>query len=434
MKRVTGESGYVLVVVALALPVILGVLGLAIDVGHLRYVKWRMQAAADAAAVAGAHEILFGTWQAAACADAVRNGYSCSVPGISVTVNRPPTQGPCSLNPNIKNFCVEVIITQPAVPTFFMKIFGVNYASVSARAVGILWSGPNCIYALDTGNTQGALKLTPDDASYNYALDAQCGIAVNSSNTDAFHVGDYKSVTAKSIGVNGGYTTGNSTVTVTDPPYQVVTGMLPVTDPLAYLTPPTIGSCNGLTPNITTGSVTLNPGVYCNGITIDASNLSKPMPNVTFNPGTYILKGPFTVTSANSEVSTQHANLFGNGVFFYLAAGGQANFQRGKGRWANVSFTAQTTGSYAGILFYQDRANTTSATLSSGDGAGFEGALYFPSAFLEYSNSRPTTANYLILVAKTLAFYRDTAKIQHVNYDTSGLPGGSPIKRAVLTE
>jgi len=66
MTRRRCEAGQVLIFVALAIPVLLGFLGLAIDMGYLRYVKRQVQMAADAAAIAAANEI-----------------FSCSSPGCA---------------------------------------------------------------------------------------------------------------------------------------------------------------------------------------------------------------------------------------------------------------------------------------------------------------------------------------------------------------
>ncbi len=52
-----GESGQTMIMVAILLPVMLGVSGLALDVGSLYSHKRRMQTAADAAALAGALEV-----------------------------------------------------------------------------------------------------------------------------------------------------------------------------------------------------------------------------------------------------------------------------------------------------------------------------------------------------------------------------------------
>ena len=53
-KSITAdESGSILVLTALCLVVVLAILGLAVDLGHVRYVKRNLQNAADAAATRG---------------------------------------------------------------------------------------------------------------------------------------------------------------------------------------------------------------------------------------------------------------------------------------------------------------------------------------------------------------------------------------------
>ena len=51
------DSGQTLVFVALAMPVLLGFLGIGFDMGYMRFMKRQVQMAADAAAIAGADEI-----------------------------------------------------------------------------------------------------------------------------------------------------------------------------------------------------------------------------------------------------------------------------------------------------------------------------------------------------------------------------------------
>ncbi len=57
MVRAISDAGHALVIVALAMIVIWGFLGLGIDLGHLRYMKRQLQKLADAAALAGAMEL-----------------------------------------------------------------------------------------------------------------------------------------------------------------------------------------------------------------------------------------------------------------------------------------------------------------------------------------------------------------------------------------
>ena len=441
-NRRTGEAGYVLILVALGLPVFLGLLGLGIDVGYLRYMKWRMQTAADAAAVAGAGELQYLTHVTAAKYDSERNGFKDGVDGVTVAVHNPPqpyvgdTATSC-INKPYHDFCVEVIVSQPQ-PTFFMKVFGWTTVPVSARAVGILWTGPSCMYALN-GTQAGTFKLTPNGG---YKVTTNCGIVVNSSNGNAM-LPNGNTLNAKSIGIVGGCSGCGTNVTPTP---TKLPGAVP--DPLGYLPEPTASGPVRAYPNYTLpGSYTLQPGIYPNGITIGYTS-GKAGPVVTFAPGQYFITGgTFSVIGPKTDndnadgLAYQHPNLQGSEVFFDIGPSAQvAIMGGGNGTFVNSyngGLSAPTTGTYAGILFWQSRATpllSYTARASSGQGDGWTGALYFPTVGLRYGNSNPNAAKYMIMVAQTLELYRDMATVETINYDTSGLPSGSPIKRALLTE
>src|SRR5580765_9084413 len=96
------QSGQALIGTAVAMVVLAGFAGLAIDMGTLRYQKRLQQTAADSAAIAGAVNLEFGSGMiVGAQGAAAQNGYTdtnggagCSggaVGCISVAVNNPPT-------------------------------------------------------------------------------------------------------------------------------------------------------------------------------------------------------------------------------------------------------------------------------------------------------------------------------------------------------
>ena len=165
---------------------------------------------------------------------------------------------------------------------------------------------------------------------------------------------------------------------------------------------------------------------------------------MTFAPGEYYITGgtfnvdsPGTNNDGTDGLAYRHVNIHGSGVFIYLGPNANVAYQGGNGHFANSygGLIAQTTGTYAGILFFQSRATASyTAALSSGLGDGYTGTLYFPSVSLKYMNSKPNAAQYMITVAQTIELYRDMTTLQTINYDTSGLANGSPIKKAVLVE
>lgn len=114
MKIYQDDRGQVVIMTALAIPVLIGFLALAVDIGVLFVAKRNVQIAADAAAMGAAMDYLYNgsvtSAQNAGQADAVRNGFTNGVGGVGVTINCPPTSGPNTGGG--ASFC-EAILTQP---------------------------------------------------------------------------------------------------------------------------------------------------------------------------------------------------------------------------------------------------------------------------------------------------------------------------------
>lgn len=477
------RRGFVAITFAIALPVLIGLAGLAVDAAYLRYVSIQMKAAADAGAMAGAiavkdnRSISQSDLEARVRADTARLGFTHNAGGVAVTVSKPPGAGSFSGQSD----AVEVTISQTR-PTFFMRVLGVNSKPVGARAVGYAsGSGGGCMYALDSGKTADALKVHPKGG---YTLSVDCGIVVNSSDSAAINA-DGNTVTAKSIDVvgNPGYRSGG-TFNPTPKP-----GMTAVTDPLAYLTVShTRNAATTTNVVVSAGAVladaqkTITPGSY-NDITIDGTDANCSVPGhypaklTLQGPGVFSIYGKFTVTFPGSSglkkdsagniiagcqiTGVQSADtryypyvVSTGGVTIYVGTGGSIQMGGGAGKWTNAQLAAPTvydpsTAPYPGILFFQDRAITTDLDLSFGASPncaswlnGLEGAIYAAGARVKIRNSSSCTTSsstaafpkYTIFVAKTLEFYRDYGNFYSVGFDLSGLPTGSPIKRAVLSE
>jgi Flp pilus assembly protein TadG len=151
------RSGIVVVLVALAMPVLLGLTAFAVDVSQWSSKKNSIQAAADnsvlsavmAAAQAGA---TFAQIQNQAFAVAAATGFTNLLNGVTVTVNNPPTSGPNAANTS----AYEVIIEQPQ--TYFAVLLGAA-PTVSGRAVALVASNPACLLALDK-TASGAIAMS----------------------------------------------------------------------------------------------------------------------------------------------------------------------------------------------------------------------------------------------------------------------------------
>jgi len=396
------RRGSVVLLVALSLPVLISFAGLAVDVGLLWTVKRQMQTAADAAAVAAATALRNGqSHELAAKELSSLNGFTDGAQGVTVTANHPPAIGRYAGN----NDYIEVIVAEPQ-PSFFMRLLGPPSMTVRARAVasGLTFSGPNCVYALN--------PYSPDaihvDGGDN--LTSSCGVFANSSSQRAITADGY--ISAPSVGVVGNYAGTLRSA-------SVKTGLAPSADPLAYLQPPSVSFCTATNFSLKKGIATLNPGVYCGGITLSGNA------NVALASGTYILNGgglSLTGTSA----------LIGAGVTIYntgTVATYKPIFTQDD---VTINLSAPTSGPLQGILFFQDRRIVSTAPNILGGGRGkFEGALYFPSAPLVLSSQQVVTSRYTIIVADTIGVYVNSFTIAN---DYSSLGKGSPIKATVLYE
>jgi hypothetical protein len=123
------RHGVVVVYVALALLVLLGAAGLSIDVGNLYLQRDKAQKTADAAALAGAVQLMNNNgYDAAATAAqqvAAANGYNTSVAGTQVI----PTKNAEG------NSAWYGVYVEKRAPMFFMAIFGWRYKVVGAHAI-----------------------------------------------------------------------------------------------------------------------------------------------------------------------------------------------------------------------------------------------------------------------------------------------------------
>jgi len=403
-KRRAG--GFVLTTMAVCTAVLMECIGLAIDAGYLEFVKTRMQGAADAAAVGGAQEIKANgpaNLVSAAKNDAALNGFTDGQNSVSITVNNPPLSG----NYTGDSTAVEVLVTGNVSPVF-MGLLGFTSMAVNARGVARQGTanGGGCLFTLDP-SASSAFSL-----SGGVQLTSKCAVQVNSSSATAMSVSGGTSLTAPSISVVGNYSlSGGSSISPLP-----TTGAASVSDPLANIPAPSVGACNYTNYSVSGGATkTLSPGVYCNGISISGGA------DVTLNPGTYILEGGGLQLSGGCTVE-------GAGVTFYNTAGsgygyGAISFSGG----THDILSAPTSGSLAGILFFQDRsiASPAASSFSGGASAVLNGTLYFPTSTLTYSGGTGTA--YTILISKKIGFSGGAT----LNNDYSSLPAGSPVKGSV---
>jgi Putative Flp pilus-assembly TadE/G-like len=409
-QRCKKRAGYILITGSVISIGLFAFMGLAVDTGYMEWTKRKMQSAADAAAMAAMFELSAksGNQVSAGQHDAGLNGFTDGTHNITVTINVPPTSGTYAGN----NSAAEAIISQP-VSTYFMGIMGFRTITVKARSVAALGSGPDCVIALEPSKSKALV------ASGSASIQTNCGVVVDSNSSDAMDTSGSACISGTSISIVGDYNNGSSC----GPSPAPQTGQQSTPDPLAYVAAPTVGGCDYT--GWHNAATTLNPGVYCGGINLSGGG------SATFNAGTYILLGGGLDISGGS-------NGTGTGVTFYNTCDSTHSYKPIVVSGASyTSFSAPTSGSLSGMLFFQDRTSScvsTSSqnTVSGGSATVFQGALYFPTTPLVYSGgSYATHAAYTIIVADTINFSGSS----YLNNDYSSLSGGSPIKgNGVLAE
>jgi Flp pilus assembly protein TadG len=410
-----------MVLVALSMTMLIGMLGLAVDVGLLFNAKRKAQLSADSAAIAGAAELNFGDYASAAQAVAAENGFTNGVNGVTVSVNPSGTSTPSPQTGMYANKSgyLEVVISA-SEPTYFMRVLGFTSMTVKARAVATLGSSDSCIYVLAINGTSLSLSNNAQLTS------TSCGIMVDSNSGSAVSVSGSANIKASSMGVVGSTYTDNSGSKITPTP---TTGIAPFSDPLAYLSPPSYtpssctadplshygngGSSYSVGPG-STYSTTQSGNVVCyTSLTLGWNN-----DTVTINPGTYVITGPMTFASGTVQG--------GDGVTFYLTGTGSVNIGNG----ANFTLTAPTSGTYDGILFYQNPSDTLAASIQGGANSTFSGILYFPAASLTIGNGTTSTVA-AQMVAKTVTMVGGSTLI---NNSYSAINSSTPLASARLVE
>jgi len=401
-----GEQGQIMPMMAIALIAIVSVIAVAADMGYFFDYRRRMQTGADGAAMAGAEQLRRDTndaqVQPAAFSAAASNGFTNGASGTQVVINHPPSSGLYAGNDRF----VEAIISQPR-PTIFMGILGFNSASVGTRAVAGSLDSPNCIYALNP-TANHAFNTTG-----SAAVNAACGVVVDSSSGSAMNSSGSAGVTATSIAV-----TGNTAGCCFSP--TPTTGVPPEPDPLAGRAAPTVGSCDYFNWN-KSGTLTLTPGVYCNGITISGGTS-----NMTFMPGTYILNGGGISVSGGGTIN-------GTGVTFYNTGSSSYGYKPVSITGGTVgSLSAPTSGSMEGMLFFQDRSITSGSTnaITGGSTLSLDGAIYFPTTPLTFTGGSSGSTGCSILVASTISFTGPSS----LSAGCTDFANGSPIKKVALAE
>lgn len=403
------DRGVVAVFTVLMLPVLIGSMALAVDIGFWYVTKSSAQNAADAAAISGALELSNGNddlIETAALSAAAANGFS-TADGDTITVNNPPTSGTYSGD----NTAVEVLVSREP-ELFFATIFIDDSPTVAASAVaGVVNRGDtSCLMALEDSDDKAF------EIKGNANVDATgCQVQVNSTDDEALDASGNSLLTADAICVVGGYD-GDDDNFSTTPETQCTE----FSDPFTDLAAPSLDGLTVFSLSKIKTDTTLAPGIYDGGIEVSAGA------TVTFEAGLYVFRDGGIKLTGN-------ASLAGDGVTFYLT-GDDAKLDFTGG--SEIQLSAQTTGDLAGILVFQDPDAEEGLTHKFNGGADvqMEGVLYFSSQDVEFKgNASGTSTVPISVLARNLKFSGNSNFNFSADYSGSDVPARDELTKSIVT-
>jgi len=406
------SRGNYAILTALVSPVIIGAAGLATEGGLWMYVHQTLQGAADSAALSAATQYSLNTSASLnnqASSVVATYGYTTGESGANhanVTVNRPPTSGAYTGNSR----AIEVIVTTQQ-SRLLSSLFNSGDITLTGRAVALPGNnGTGCVLSLSLTASGAVTSKGTSGITLN-----QCSVFDDSNDSSALVNGGSATIDALSVNV-AGQISGGSGITTTQ---GINVGISPIDDPYANVPMPTPGSCdyNNKTYKNTD---TIDPGVYCNGIQLNAGAV------VTMNPGIYYIdRGSLQMAGG--------ATLQGTGVTIIFTSSTGSNYADATiNGGATLAITAPTTGPTAGIAMFGDRSMPTGTTFkfNGGDNQVVGGAVYVPKGTLQYAGGNNANTNCTQVIADTVTFVGNS--LLKINCGGSGTrPIGTSVSSLV---
>ncbi|OSZ72527.1 hypothetical protein CAP39_04150 [Sphingomonas sp. IBVSS1] len=379
---------------ALMMPVLIGAAGLTSDTIQWALVRRALQRQVDSAALAGAYALTQNQNVAnTVTADLAKNS-NFALSGTP-TIENGPTQGPFAGDSSVVRVRISSTVRLP-----FTGLFMGSGMVISAEATaGLRQDGDYCILALDPTNS---LAITN---SGNTTVNANCGMHSNSAGEPAVNGTGSAVITASPVSAVGNVDNRNNTFAAGTvfQPYSVAQR-----DPFASLPTPSIAQSPNNGDVRSNQSRNLTPGTY-RGMDIQGT--------ATLAPGTYFIDGRSQGNNQNKNLGFNvgaQGVVTGTGVTIVLTmsnppASGTSNLIAGMNinAGARINLTSPTSGTYRGILVYQDRrANTLGETVVVNGNAQstLQGAIYIPRNELRFNGTAGMTINCLQMIGYRLTF------------------------------
>ena len=391
------SSGVTSLLFALLLIPIAAMSGAALDFARSYGARSAMQGAADAAALASLYKF-------EASEDSRR-----TIGEDVFSANLLETTAHIASSPDISfNEETATVSASASVSTVLLGIIHIDSIKVSVKSVAQQAPkvGPVCILALDRSADE-ALGL---DGTASVVAD-DCVVHSNSRSDSALTAPGSTSAHADTFCAVGGYSGNNFSP-------QPIRNCSVAADPFEDLELPATGGCDFLNKKYNKGSHTIQPGIYCGGMSLNA------YADVEMAPGIYIIKdGPLTM----------HAQSWLRGTdvtIFLVGEDAVLNIMSN----SNVDITAPSFGPYAGLAIVQDRKSDFGETslIEGGGVVRIVGTVYLPEQILKTGGEGVIGQDspFMPIIAKKLKFHGNATIQINLDADAQGYPDFLPDVRS----
>lgn len=401
LKRLLlNTSGNTIVTFALALPMLLGGVGIGVDFGTLSMKRSELQAAGDAAALAGAKELSLASStdisiEASAQAYLAEQlkGTTSSISG-NVVIDRAMGS-------------VTVQVTEVWTP-FFAQFISADVTPVVTNSTASLAGETKiCVLALAPSGPFGFSMQTGSHVEAN-----GCGIYSNSTDMNSIYLGSGSTVSASLLCSSGGiFNLGGSIVASSyNEVAPALTDCPAIADPLASRAAPVYGACDYSNVVVSSGNVTLNPGVYCGGLRVENSAIVK------LKAGTYVMKDGLFRVKDKASLTGKNVGIFMTGIM------GMIWFTEE----ATIDLSGAETGAMAGLLFFDDpkMAGIRIHKISATNAHTLTGTIYLPKAVLLVDPNANVGENsaYTAIVARRISVEKGPTLVLNSDYSATAVP------------
>jgi Flp pilus assembly protein TadG len=406
------ERGNALIIIAAALPLLVGSAGLATDTIEWTLWKRQLQRAADSGALAGVYTRI-NTDTAAAVNSAVNADLALNNhTDVALATGYPVIERPN--DDGTKKKQVKVTLQISKTLPFSSLFITAPPIRATATAASVPGGAQYCIMGLDPSVASTGVEISGSA----YVDLGDCSLIANStnpttaaSNGSSSGGGQGSTVKAASLAAAGGVQYSSSWAVADYDPNSPAAA-----DPFKDIPAPKSTDC---TKNITLdGSKNIDRSTTdVAGDVVCITNVKNGSPDgLTVQKTTILGSATYVINGGNLVMNNNNASLSCTGCTIAMTKfGDQANTGSVKLTGGALSITAPTTGTYQGIAFYQDRLATdtgqkTQNQINGNSGQSVTGAIYIPNQSIlyngggSYSGLGTEVGACMMLVAKRVEF------------------------------